>query len=325
MPSLLESLTYVLTPTVTKSLRETTGLGSSVLSQGLGVVGPLSFAAMARRASTPSGLDALSRLIPHDWGAGLGNLAGMFAAGGATPSTLGGLFGSGLGAVSGTLDRKLGFTASSLIGMVAPVALGLVSRRRSTEGLDLSNVVRLLQEEQEAFLTNGGETASLVRSALDAGDRASEIKGKFAAEEWASIRAAPAAAARLVLLASPSGLLGAVKEAAAAAKAIAQVRAPADPTSLVGLAFDSEITRAERATIGTCRAANLAVIKSAIDAVAAHFPAETLGFAKFVRTVARRVAEGIKEAGFLGIGGTRISKGEEAAIVEIDALAGASA
>jgi len=325
MASLLDSLTEALTPDVTKSIGQTTGLDGNLVSKGLGVVGPLVLGALARRASTPSGLDGLSKLIPQDKGAGLGNLLGMVAAGGATPSTLSGLFGAGLSAVGGTLDRKLGFKASSLIGMVVPVALGLLSRRMSVEKLDRGTLARTLQDEHQAMLTKGGETASLVRSALDAGDRASELKARFAADQWTKIRLAPGAAAKLVMLASPSGPVGVMKEAKAAATAIAEAKAGAEPTSLIGLAFDAEISREEVATIGTDRATALGVIKDAMNAVAQHSPPDVPGYSKFVRTVATMVAEGTKEGGFLGIGGTPISKEEQAVVDEIDLVTGAPA
>ena len=191
MPSLLDSMSQLLTPDVTNGIGKSTGLDAGMVTKGLAVAAPLVLGAMARRASTPSGLDGLSTLIPQDGGAGLGNLLRMVGGGGAAPAVLSGIFGAGLGAVGGTVDRKLGFKASSLIAMVAPVVLGLLAKRKATEGLDTPSLGRVLEDEKQAFLAKGGETATLVRSALDAGDRASELRNKFTAEEWTKIRVAP--------------------------------------------------------------------------------------------------------------------------------------
>ena len=325
MPSLLDSMSQLLTPDVTNGIGKSTGLDAGMITKGLAVAGPLVLGAMARRASTPSGLDGLSKLIPQDGGAGLGNLLGMVGGGGAAPAVLSGIFGAGLGAAGGTIDRKLGFKASSLIAMVAPVVLGLLAKRKATEGLDAPSLGRVLEDEKQAFLAKGGETATLVRSALDAGDRAWELRNKFTAEEWTKIRVAPGAAARLVMVASPSGPVGVIKEAKAAGEAIAEAKAGAEPTSLIGLAFESEVTKDELANIGTDRGADLALIRDAMNAVARHSPTEVLSYSKFLHSVTTKVAVATKEGGFLGIGGTRISKEEQAVVDEIDALTAAKA
>jgi hypothetical protein len=325
MASLLDSVSDLLTPDVTSGIGKSTGLDKGMVVKGLAVAAPLVLGAMARRASTPSGLDGLSRLIPQDGGAGLGNLLGMVTGGGAAPAVLAGLFGTGLGAVGGTIDRKLGFKASSLIAMVAPVALGLLAKRKVTEGLNVNTLARTLNDEGQAFLAKGGDTATLVRSALDAGDRATELRTKISPEQWTKIRLAPVAAARLVMLASPSGGIGILKEAKGAADAIDEAKAAADPGSIVGLAFETEQTKEELESLGTDRESNLTAIRDAMKVLVLHSPNEVLGFSKFLHTVGTKVAEASKEGGFLGIGGTRISKEEQAVVDEIDSLTGATA
>jgi hypothetical protein len=119
--------------------------------------------------------------------------------------------------------------------------------------------------------------------------------------------------------------MGILKEAKGASDAIAEAGAAAEPASIVGLAFESEHTKEELETLGTDRATNLGVIRDAMKVVAQHGPDQVLGFSKFLHAVGTKVAEATKEGGFLGIGGTRISKEEQAAVDEIDSLTGATA
>jgi len=326
MASFLDSLSQTFTPEVNTVVGRTTGIDTGSIVKGLAVVGPLLLGAMARRAATPNGLDGLNRALPQDGGAGLGNILGMFTGGGAgLTAALGGLFGSGMSATGSTLDRKLGFKASSLIRLVTPVALALLARKKAAEKLEPDALARSLREEHEAVVAKGGEAVALAKSALEAGAKASELRGRFTPEQWTRIRLAPGAAARLVMLASPSGAMGSVKEASAAALAIETARSTADPASLIAQAFDSDITREEVTVLGKDRATTLGVLKEAVNAVSTRSPNDLPTFAQFVHGVAFKVAEETKEGGFLGIGGTKVSKEEQAVLDEIDSLTGALA
>ena len=316
MPSFLDSLTQAFTPDVTKNIGETTRLDPELVTKGLAVVGPLVLGAMAKRAATPEGLDGLNRLLPPNLGADLGNVLGIVAA----TSVLTGLFGTGYGAIGSTLDRRLGFKVSSLIPLITPVALAYIARRKAAEKLEPEALANTLEEEHQALLATDGETLSLVRSALEAGDQASDLKGRFSPDEWTRIRLAPAAAARMVIQASPSSAIGVAKELDAAAKAISTATEIAEPASLIGLAFDTDISKDEVTAIESDRASTVQIIKDAIGAVSHNIPAELPGYAQFVHNVATKVAEETKEGGFLGIGGTRISKEEQAVLDEIDHL-----
>ena len=325
MASFLDSLTQVFTPDATQAAGKASGLDAGMVTKGLAIAGPLLLGALARRASTADGLSSLGRMLPQDGGAGLGNLAGMFSAGSALSGMLGGLFGSGLSASSRTLDRNMGFKASSLLPLVTPVALALLARKQQAEKLEPSSVAKALQEEHTAFLAKGGENAELARAVLDAGLKGAEIKARFTPEQWTRVRLAPGAAARLVMLASPSGAMGLIKEANAAATAIDAARGVSEPTSLISLAFDSDITKDEVALLGKERGTTLGVLKEAVNLVSQKTPSELPAFAAFIHGVALKVAEESKEGGFLGIGGTRVSREEQAVLDEIDSLTGAIA
>jgi hypothetical protein len=68
----------------------------------------------------------------------------------------------------------------------------------------------------------------------------------------------------------------------------------------------------------------IAVLKEAMGAVTTNSPAEVPGYGKFLVDIATHVAEASKEGGFLGIGGTRVSDAERAAIDQIKSAIGRS-
>jgi hypothetical protein len=125
--------------------------------------------------------------------------------------------------------------------------LNLLRQKMTTGRLDSQGAAKLLQDEQTAFSSAGGPTAALVQTALDAGKQAAATKAKYSEDSWTKLRLAPAAAGQLVMEASPSGMVGRLKELAALSKAIVAAKKDAAPTSLVALAFDSPLEEAARA------------------------------------------------------------------------------
>jgi hypothetical protein len=325
MASLIESLTQTLTPDLVGQIGKATGLDNSLASKGLEIVGPLVTGALANTASTPQGLSGLMSSLSQSGGSGLGNVASMIAGGGASPSMMSGLFGAGLGAIGGTLDKALGFRASPLIAMAAPVVMSLMSQRMASEKLDGSGVAKLLQDEQAAVLNKGDATSRLVRQALDAGQQAVTTKSKYSKDQWADVRLGAAAAAARVMSASPSGVLGTSKEALALGEAVAASKKDAAPTAMLSLAFETKLSEEEIKSLPDDGPALVNVVRRAAQAVAANSPADAIAYGRLLVDVATRVAEASKEGGFLGFGGTRVSEQEHAAIVEIGAAVGQTA
>jgi len=166
MASLLESLTQSLTPDILGQIGSATGLDSASTAKGLAVVGPMLTSALGNSASTPNGLDGLMGMISQVGGTSTtGDLMKMVS-GGAANSMLSGVFGSGLSAVTGTLERSLGFKVGPLLAMAAPFVMRQISQRISSGGLDKAGVARLLQDEQKSALGAGDATAQLVQQAL---------------------------------------------------------------------------------------------------------------------------------------------------------------
>jgi hypothetical protein len=325
MATLLESLSQTLTPDLLGRIGTATGLDTTLVTKGMSAVGPLLTGALANESATPQGLDRLMGLIPQDGGAALGNIAGLIK-GGAPEGMLSGIFGGpGMGAVGKTLDQALGFRVSPLIGMAAPVVMGLISKVRSEQGLDSAGVARALQEQQKAFVSTGGENAHLVQQALDAGKEANATRARFTDEQWRIIRLGPMAAAQVVMVASPSGPIGALKEATAVARAIGEARKEAPATSILGIAYDTDLTMHELTSLGgkgTTKETLLNTIKEAVAAIAAVSPSDAIAYRRFLTDVAMKVAEASKEGGFLGVGGTLVSPEEKVALGEIGAAAG---
>jgi hypothetical protein len=320
MASLIESLTQSLTPDLVGQIGKSVGMDSSIVSKGLGVVGPLVTGALANSAQSPLGMDSLMKLIPQPGSSsGIGSLVSMITGGGASSSTLAGMFGPGLSAITGTLDRSLGFKVGPLIAMAAPLVMNLVGQTMKSRNLDKAGVAQLLQDEHKQFMSSGSETSKLVMKALDAGKEATVAKARYSAEQWTKVRIAPMVVAQAVMDASPSGAIGRSKELAAVATAITTSRTTASPTSLVNLAFDTDLSSTENDTLKL--KPTTSIVREAVAAVSTNSPADAAEYGRLLVNVATQVAEASKEGGFLGVGGTRVSESEQKAIEEIRAMA----
>ena len=326
MASLIETLTQSLTPDLVGQIGKSVGLENSLVNKGLGVVGPLVTGALANTAQSPLAMDGLMKLIPQTSGSsGLGSLVSMITGGGASTSTLSGLLGPGMSAITGTLERSLGFKIGPLLGMAAPLVMSLLGKTIKSQNLDKAGVAQLLQQEHQQFMSSGSDASKLVMKALDAGKEATVVKARYSADQWATVRLAPMAVAQAVMAASPSGMIGRSKELAAATSAIAAGKEAASPTSLVSLAFDTDLTSTEIDVLKQNPAPATTLIRDAVAAVSTNSPADSSDYGRFLVNVATQVAEASKEGGFLGVGGTRVSEDEQKAIDQVRRAVGAAA
>lgn len=146
-------------------------------------------------------------------------------------------------------------------------------------------------------------------------------KAAFNADEWAVVASAPALTGMLVVSASRGGTL---RESVALSRAYAEARA-AGPSRLLSDLLSSPPPAAkvaerprsaeelERHVLDQLRRA-IAIL----GRVASY--AEVAEYKRFVYTVAEAVANAHKEGGFLGVGGTRVSDGEQAVLDKVAAL-----
>jgi len=324
MATLFDTLSQALTPDVAGQIGKIAGLDSALVNKGMAVAGPLVAGALAKQASSPTGLDNLMNLLPGSTGAGLGSILGALTGSKSTDALQAGLFGAGSNAIGATLDKALGFKVSSLLPLAIPFVLTLVRQRMTADKLDQAGVAKLLQDEQATFARSGGRTAEIVQSALDAGAEAMATKARYPESAWNTLRLAPVAAAQMVMGASPSGAIGQVKELTALSTAITAAKKDAPPTSLVGLIFENALSEADIEKLAADKTASIDLLKNAMGTIAKSSPAEAAGYGKFLVDIATHVAEASKEGGFLGIGGTRVSADEKVAIDQIKSVAGLS-
>jgi hypothetical protein len=158
----------------------------------------------------------------------------------------------------------------------------------------------------------------------------------FTTDEWNLLRLAPSMISSGVSAADPSGIFGALKEAAAGASGMAEAFKANSGLELFGsLAADHSIPGMPdpKSLLGdgsrdqqmqSFKGAVLQRAKSAVDLVARKAsPAEADAYRKMLVSVAQRAAEATKEGGFLGFGGVRVSDPEQAFINEVKKAIGA--
>ncbi len=151
--------------------------------------------------------------------------------------------------------------------------------------------------------------------------RISELRSRFAEDEWTKVQLAPLAVAALVISASPSGAKDVAAESAAAAAAVNAAKQNAPAFSLFNVAFPQGFdTKAlERFANETPRAAMLSVVKSASALVTKADPEEAVAYRNMLMDVGEQVAGAAKEGGFLGMGKKTISDPERAVLNELNA------
>ena len=331
MSTILESLASSFSPDVMGDIGKALGADTSAVSKGLGAVGPLLLSGMTRQATQPGGAESLMKLLPEGTGGLLGNLGGLLS--GLTGGTAGGesspataLLGPGVNAIGGALTRALGFNVTPLIGMAAPALLGLVSKAVQSDKLDAGGLASMLGRERDAFANNPAnkETVALVTSAMASGDKAAATIAAYG-ESWKQVAAGPAAALFMVSTSDLSGPIGSVKEAQAAGKALLDAASKAEPTSVLASAFGGGLTTdmaSQVKALAPSKDKLIDIVKAGAAAVAAKSPGELQAYKNTILSVAQASAEASKEGGFLGIGGTLVSKEEQAALDAIKAALG---
>jgi Bacterial protein of unknown function (DUF937) len=325
MASLIESITSSFGPDIIGKLAPALGADSAAVGKGLGALGPLLLNGMSSMAGTPAGAEGLLKALPQGGGGMLSSLLSSFMGGGASAPGGGGilssLLGPGINAVSSTVSRAVGFNVAPLLSLVAPAALGAVAKMVKDKGLNASNIGPALAQEKQAYFDNAAnaENVSLVRAALSAGDKAATTIHGYGAD-WSRVQAAPAAALMMIATSDLSGPVGSIKEVQAATKALASAAQQAAPNSLLAAAFgsgiDTDMLKQVRELAPT-KDKLLDIIKAGAASVASKSPAEAAAYKATILAVAKAAAEASKEGGFLGIGGTLVSKDEQAALDQL--------
>jgi hypothetical protein len=306
-------------------ISKATGLDAPSVQSGLNLVGPTVLGGLAKAASTPEGAESLFKAVSSAAPRGddmFGGLVDRLTAGGTDADMMQTVLGGGVNAIAGTLSKTLGFDLTPLMKLGSPLIAGVLGKIVKDRNLDAKGLSALLADETTNYMNNpaNSATSDLVRTALDAGDAAVALRKQYSEADWNKVRIAPVATMYLVSSASPSGVRDTGQEMAAAAGAVAEAIKEVPPTSLIGTAFGGGLTKAELALLSNeapPRAQILAMISSGLAAVKAYSPSDATAFRNMLIRVATKTAEAAKEGGFLGIGGTRVTAEEEAAIQEI--------
>jgi thioredoxin-like negative regulator of GroEL len=144
-------------------------------------------------------------------------------------------------------------------------------------------------------------------------------KAEFNAEEWAVVVGAPLLTAMMVIAAERGG---SVRESVAVAREYAEARERHDGELMSALLATPPASAAKRpATPQAVHDEAVAGLREAVailERVATQD--EVVEYKRFVYALAESVARAHKEGGFLGIGGTPVSAGEQAALDEIAAI-----
>ncbi len=152
-------------------------------------------------------------------------------------------------------------------------------------------------------------------------------KSNFTADEWQQIAQAPFMVAQYVSQASKGGAIGTIKEVMALLQSLGPSNV-ADQGQLVkDLVADVSAKAVDVSGGGVERSAD--TIKGGLGAAMALLdskaPDEAAGFRQWLYSLAVKVAEASKEGGFMGVGGTKVSAEEQAALTELAATLGVQA
>jgi len=335
MSTILDSLSSSFGADMVSGLGKALGADPSAITKGLGVAGPLLLQGVSKMAGSAGGAESLMKMLPQESSGllgGLGNMLSSLMGGGAAASAMGessvasSLLGPGVNGIGGALSRTLGFNVTPLLAMAAPAVLGAVSKAMKTDNLDAKGLAPMLKAQQEAFTADPAnrETVALVSSAMEAGKKAQATIGAYG-ENWSKVASAPVAAMVMVATADLSGPIGAIQEVQAASKALLAAAARAAPDSVLAAALGGglnvEMLKGVKELAPT-KDKLIEIIKAGTAAVAAKSPSEVRAYKDAILSVAKATAEAAKDGGFLGIGGTTVSKDEQASL---DAIAAALA
>lgn len=331
MATLLDSVGQQMTPQVLGTIGKAIGVDEATVQKGLDVVGPVVQGGLAEKSQTTAGLDEIMKMIPMDGasGGGLNDIIGMITKGGAMGSiasagALAGVFGPATSAIGKTLSAKLGFDVTPLLAAAVPAVLGAIAGAAKNQKLDSAGIANLLQTEQKnAVASASPEVLGVLTEVRSAADQAMAVQNAFTPDEWMKVRLAPLAVTFYVMSASPSGIIGSMKELNAAGDAMKDTLKDASPTSLVNVAFGNALDSMEgeaQLNENSPRTSMLDAIRTANTSVKAKMPTETASFSSTLNALAQKVAEASKEGGFLGIGAKVISAPEQQALDEIRAV-----
>jgi hypothetical protein len=147
-----------------------------------------------------------------------------------------------------------------------------------------------------------------------------EYRMSFTDSEWNMLMNAPEVAAFYISLASPSGMMGIVKEMMASTNQIVDVIKNASGNGLINevaadikLHVDQGFKIESPVLIGSAEKREelcLQFFRDLSTLLSQKAPADAEGYKKWIYEAAQKSAEAANEGGFLGIGGERVNAAE---------------
>lgn len=148
-----------ITPSIVSRIASALGVESKIAQMAISAALPSILAAIVGKSAKPDGLSQLTSMLGQQDSGMLSNLAGMIGGSdqsklvGAGSTMLGSLLGnSTLGTLAGAVGKFSGMGDSptkSLLGMLAPVAMGTLAQQQKSQGLDASGLARMLMGQKE--------------------------------------------------------------------------------------------------------------------------------------------------------------------------------
>jgi len=157
--NLVSVVMQFLTPDMIAKIASALGLDRTVAQKAIGGAVPALLASLADVASTPNGARQLTNTLAQQQAGSLESLKGLIGSAGQNnlaetgSSMLSGLFGGGaLDTIAQSIGKFAGVdggSSKSLLGMLAPVVLGVLGQQQRSAGLDASGLASLLGSQKD--------------------------------------------------------------------------------------------------------------------------------------------------------------------------------
>ncbi len=148
-----------LTPMLVDKIAGALGIQSPMVKMAIGAILPTLMGGFMKTSQSPSGLGKLTDLLGKQDPGLLGNLGNLIGGSGqgamvnAGTDALGSLLGgSALGSLTGAVSKFAGIgdgPTKSLVGMLAPIALGTLAKEQKAGGLDAAGLAKMLMGQKD--------------------------------------------------------------------------------------------------------------------------------------------------------------------------------
>ena len=157
--NVMDMITGALTPDNIGAVANAMGMDNDLVAKGLGAAMPAVLAGVLGSASSPEGQAKLDSALNEADPGILDNLGGLLGGGGSAEMIASGskmlsafMGDSSLGQLAGALGSSLGApkeSSGSLLGLAAPMVMGMLAGTKKSEGMDIGGLVSSLMGQKE--------------------------------------------------------------------------------------------------------------------------------------------------------------------------------